>query len=64
MKLVLPGFDRIVLRTLPVKLDARAAGFHLELLYRLDRDTQADRASLALLDRVGDRNTLDENLLR
>jgi hypothetical protein len=64
VKTVLTGFDRIVFGALAGKLHTGAAGFDLELLDGLNRKSQGDRASLALLNRVGDRNPLDEDLLR
>ena len=41
VKLVLAGFDGVVLCSLAVKLDAGAAGFNLKLLDRFDRNTRA-----------------------
>src|SRR5215510_5627968 len=63
MILVPSRFDRIVLRALSVELHPGAAGFHLELLYRLDRYRQADRAAFALLNRVCDGDAFDEHIL-
>src|SRR6266487_7207347 len=64
VKLVSPGFNRIILRALAVELYPGAARFHLELLYSFDRHAKSDRTTLALLSRVRDRNALDENILR
>src|SRR5262245_54107747 len=63
VKLVPSRFDRIVLGAFSVELHPGAAGFHLELLYRLDRDPQTDRAAFALLNRVCDGDAFDEHIL-
>src|SRR5215471_16458150 len=63
VKLVGPGFDRIVLRALPVKLYPCTAGLHLELLDGFDGDTEADRPALTLLDRIRDRDAFNEHIL-
>src|SRR5262249_28596186 len=63
VKLIPSRFDRIVLGTLPVEFHSGSAGFHLKLLYRLDRDSQADRAAFALLNRICNGNAFDEHVL-
>src|SRR5262249_35998793 len=63
MKLILARFDRIVLGSLPLKLHPGAAGLHLKLIDGLNRNSQGDRATFALLNGVGDRRALDENVL-
>src|SRR5262249_23991229 len=63
VKLVGPGFDRIVLRALPVKLYPSTAGLHLELLDGFDGDPEADRPALALLYRIRDRDAFNEHIL-
>src|SRR5262245_45621385 len=60
---VCPGFDRVVFRALPVKLNSGTAGFHLELLDSFNRDSETDRPALALLDRIRYRDALNENIL-
>ena len=64
VELVRAGLDRVVLRALPVELDRLAAGLHLELLDRIDRDRELQRAALALPHGIGDRQTFDVDILR